>query len=254
MAKAVIFGIICVLLIGVFYGINYTTKIDEAQRNLDEAKRELGDIDKAIAYQQKITELRKELAALLQASEILSKQNDGIRAEIRSMEQSETRLTEAFLRSVERVRAETVGLMIEELPLANGTLLKRVRVQSIDRTEMSVLHSEGITKIPLDNLPEDLKERLRIGIMTFGGSVVSNNYRPDSSASDRMAELGRSGLGKKDDSDKPAAGNNTGNSKVEGDPALWNSVTRQSLGKAFIPGQGWLQVGPKGPIPGSGKK
>jgi hypothetical protein len=33
-----------------------------------------------------------------------------------------------------------------------------------------------------------------------------------------------------------------------GNPALRSQVTRESLGKVFIPGKGWLSVGPNGPI------
>jgi hypothetical protein len=41
--------------------------------------------------------------------------------------------------------------------------------------------------------------------------------------------------------------------KVDGDPALWKSVQRTSVGRAYIPGQGWLRIGPNGPIPGSAR-
>jgi hypothetical protein len=33
-----------------------------------------------------------------------------------------------------------------------------------------------------------------------------------------------------------------------GDPNLWPMVTQKSLGRVFIPGKGWLHVGPRGPI------
>jgi hypothetical protein len=33
-----------------------------------------------------------------------------------------------------------------------------------------------------------------------------------------------------------------------GEPSLKSQVTRESLGRVFIPGKGWLSVGPNGPI------
>ncbi|HYF34218.1 MAG TPA: hypothetical protein VD994_02920, partial [Prosthecobacter sp.] len=38
------------------------------------------------------------------------------------------------------------------------------------------------------------------------------------------------------------------NDPAQGDPGLWPLVTKKSLGRAFIPGKGWLQIGPRGPI------
>lgn len=251
MAKAITFGLICFVLIGIFYGVNHTTEIDEATRNLEEAKRELDMLDGAIKNQENLTAWRKELWALSQVSGILQKKNDDVRSEIRAMERSEARVMDSFLKTVERVRNDTIGMTMDELPLANGLVLKRVRVQGLDRTTMSVLHSEGISKVALEDLPDDLKARLRIGMTTLGSSsLASNDSRSDSSASDRMAELGRYGA---DKVEKKATSESRSDSKAEGDPALWDSVTRRSLGRAFVPGQGWLEVGAKGPIPGSGR-
>ncbi|MDZ4287465.1 MAG: hypothetical protein U0984_05885 [Prosthecobacter sp.] len=253
MGKIVVFGILCMVLIGIMYGVHHTTAIDEATRALEEAKREVGLMEGAVKYQQNVTAWRKELAAMIAAADILTRDHGVIRAEIRGLEQAETRAADSFVRSVEKVREETVGLVMDEMPLKNGLVLKRVRIQNLDRTEMSVMHSEGISKVLLEDLPDNLKERLRIGMnFVASGSNGSGANRVDSSVSDRIAEMGRFREEAPDKKDEKKVKVKS-NPKTDGDPALWNSVTRKSLNRAFIPGQGWLEVGTLGPIPGSGK-
>jgi hypothetical protein len=173
MAKVVVLAILCILGLATFYGIEYASETDEAQRNLDEEKRQSHEIDSGLAFQEKLTAARKEMSALLQASEILTARNEEIRAETVNLEAAQRSVREAYLRAVERVRSDTIGMTMDELALNNGVVLKNVRVQNLSQTEITVLHSEGIGKVSLELLPDHLKSRLRVGMTTFAGLPIS---------------------------------------------------------------------------------
>jgi hypothetical protein len=91
-----------------------------------------------------------------------------------------------------------------------------------------------------------------------GGMPPAAPIKTGTSASDTLVRLGMdSNVSAKDAGRKrvaPPAPRDPERIKREGDPALWKSVERTSIGRAYIPGQGWLKVGADGPIPGSARK
>lgn len=272
-------------IIGLIVFVNFSNAIDEGTQQLALTQQQVDSMSGTIRSQKELLELRKEVTALLTVCNIMTRDVDAIRNEIRVLRESETSLRRAFEQAVIQVRTDTIGKVFPTVPLANGVTLKNARVQSFDADILTILHSEGVSKIPAESLPPDLQDRLRFGIkpgnsaatyqqpserysassLSTGSFTSTANSAPvvNTSVSDgllrMMAQQGGSteSSDKKDGKDKKTKGTTRSNKAVvseTGDAGLWKSVTRESLGRAYIPGQGWLEVGPNGPIPGTGRK
>ena len=262
-------------IFGVIFGVYYTMDIDDVTKEMSLAQQQVNSMDTSISSEKNILEWRRELAAMLKVTEIMSNEQDAIRSELRGLQQRETELGRTFLLAIQRVREEAIGTVLDTIPLNNGVILKAARIQNIDEDIMTVLHSEGVSKVPTENLPSELKDRFRFGsgAGAAGATNQSNgslpafetpSYRtgPKYSVSDRVASTGSSiysvtadpGAANKKVAAANARASEKGDPSVEGNPALWKSVTRHSLNRAYIPGQGWLEVGTKGPISDTARK
>jgi len=163
-AKAFAF-ILVLLFVGAFGGIIYeTTAIDEINRELQTTNLSLSNLENHIKGQTEYLELRKEAFALTSALEIIRKEADALHGEVEELRQRKTRTEKSLLETVLKTREDSAGLQLGDITLANGTILKNSRVNKVDGTITSILHSEGIVKLEPSLLPKELKDRFRFEI------------------------------------------------------------------------------------------
>lgn len=277
--KIIVYLILLIAIISGVSGIYYSMDIDEAQKELILTQQQLGQTEESLKQAKSSFEFRKEAAAIITAAHIIERDNEAIRAEIRAEKQKRDDLAKNFISTIERVREDSLGLVIPEIPLTTGAVLKNAKIQGIDAELTVIQHSEGVSKIPTSTLPASLLDRFRFGYNPGGVGTMttietapgepasgtrqqptnstSSSTRISTSASDSLARLGSDGPSASKDKKKAPRTQQSRDPnliKTEGDPALWKNVERHSIGRAYVPGQGWLKIGSQGPIPGSGRK
>lgn len=272
--KIIVYAIALLALLGGVTGYYYTVDVDESQKELILTQQELGNIEESIKGAQKLTDLRKETAALITAAHIIESENEAIRKEAKKAENARDNVARAFVSAIQKVREETVGMTFPNILLSNGTSLKNAKIQDVSENLTVIQHSEGVSKIPTETLSPEVLDRLRFGFVPGGAGNASiespSDYTPNkklnqssftprnkeirSDASDSIVRLGNNGeFSPPPQKNKATIGHNATDVKINGDPALWQNVERHSIGRAYVPGQGWLKIGSKGPIPGSGR-
>lgn len=269
--KVVVYAIFLAVIMAAIGGFFYTIDVDEAQKELILTRQQLSQTEESLKTAKAGLELRKEAAAIITAAHIIERDNETLRNEIRDEKKKRDDLSKVFLNTIERVREDSVGLVLPEVNLTTGTVFKNAKIQSLDSEITVFQHSQGVSKVPTSTLPDSLQDRFRFGYIQRGdvvpdsvpeippvqgaptGKSSSASFR--TTASDSLVRLGAEG-GPKQPIKKATVlrSSNSNLVNIEGDPGLWNSVERQSIGRAYIPGQGWLKIGAKGPIPGSGRK
>ncbi len=274
--KIIVYAVALLALLGGLTGFYYTIDVDEAQKEFILTQQELGNIQESIKGAQKLTEIRKEAAALITAARIIESENETIRQEAKKLSEARDNEARAFLSAIQKVRESTIGMVFPSIQLANGTLLKNAKIQAIDENLTVIQHSEGVSKIATEILASEIQDRLRFGFIPGGAGSATNessteynrnqksgqsSYTPrsnniSSETSDVLVRSGSTHL--QNQPAKPRAQTSVSSSredvKINGDPSLWSGVERHSIGRAYVPGQGWLKIGSKGPIPGSGRK
>lgn len=279
--KIIAYAIFLVAIIGGVMGVLYTTDVDEAQKEFILTQQQLGQTEEALKQMHASYEQRKEATAIITAGHIIERDNEALRTEIRTLKQKRDDLAKAFVGTIQRVREDSVGLVVPEIPLTSGSTLKNAKLQAVDDQLTVIQHSEGVSKVPTSTLPASLLDRFRFGYVPGGAGTIietapenpeeqkpqpgaasksstSSSTRFYSPTSDSVVRLGSDGPSEKSKKKATPSRNTARNDpklmEIEGNPALWKSVERQSIGRAYIPGQGWLKIGPRGPIPGSGRK
>ena len=274
--KIIVYAFALIALFGGVTGFYYTIDVDEAEKDFILTQQELGSVEESIKSAQKLTDLRKETAALISAARIIEAENETIRQEALKLSNSRDNANKAFMSAIQKVRDATVGMTFPSIHLSNGTVLKSAKIQALDESLTVIQHSEGVSKVPTEVLSTELHDRLRYGFIPGGAGSASTEAATDYTPSKKINQSSLSPLqnhGKTDVSDSlvrlganaqlnktaekksttSTATYNPNDAKVNGDPSLWNGVDRFSIGRAYVPGQGWLKIGPKGPIPGTGR-
>jgi len=269
-AKIIVYGFCLVAIVSGSFFWRYAMEIDDAQKDVDQARADLAQIEGGIKQTQAWMAARKEAAALIMAASVLDRENEPLRAEVQALQQKRMEVAKLFLASIERAREETTGRILPELTMATGTTFKEVKILSVDAEIATLHHTGGVSKVPTTILPSNLLDRLRYGYNPAGLGVGPSVFeRPppttlgttsspttstlSTAASDSLVRLGMNSDSSSNSKKKtsPSKYRDPNRVKIEGDPALWKSVERTSIGRAYIPGQGWLRVGADGPIPGS---
>lgn len=171
-AKAFAF-ILVIAFIGGLGGIIYeTTAIDDINRELQSVNQNVHNIESHLKTQREYLELRKEAFALVSALDIVRKEADALHKEIGELRQRKDRTQESLEETVAKTRVDSAGLQLGDIVLANGVTLKNARINRVEGTITSILHSEGIAKLEPAVLPQELKDRLRFEITTKSDQEV----------------------------------------------------------------------------------
>ncbi len=275
--KIVVYVVFLFVIMGGVMGIFYTTDVDEAQKEFILAQQQLGQIEDSVKKEQIAFAQRKEAAAIITAAHIIERDNNILREEIRKIKGDRDNLAKAFTSTIQRVREESIGMVVPSVPLATGNTLKNAKIQSADENLTVIQHSEGVSKVPTSTLPASLLDRFRFGYIPGNTGVAPveeteveeaeptqkapktsmigpSTTNMKTSASDSLVRLGEGGPAAIKKKTPVSTSRSNARLSIDGDPALWKNVERHSIGRAYVPGQGWLKIGPRGPIPGSGRK
>jgi cell division protein FtsB len=254
-AKIFVYGF-CLLAIIAGTGFwQYTMGIDEAEKELLLARGQVGTVDDSIKQAKAWLAARKEAAALIAAAKVIETDNQTLKDEVKKIKDKRQDVAKVFAASIERARSEMNGMVIPDLTLTNGMRLKNAKIQSLDEKITVIQHAEGVSKVPTENLPANLQDRLRFGF-TPGGIGVSAGLSTgrssvfSTSASDSLVKMGQSKL---PDVKEPET------STVASPPPMQASSPatpapaategqRQSLGRVYTPGKGWERTGAGGTI------
>ena len=155
------------VLISFGYGVHYLNSVDEANLALQESKSKLTDMHELLFHRKKdwndrevaVAKVQAETdknATLLKAKEILNKRYHQAESDLKYV-------LESMQSSVEKVRANAAGTELGELTLANGKVLRTVKVRKVDDAGISLIHADGIGTIAVDQLTENLNVRFDLG-------------------------------------------------------------------------------------------
>mgnify|MGYP001627153564 CR=1 FL=1 len=231
-----------------FYGVHYTTQVDLVRGEHRDLLAQAAEMTKALQASRELLEQYQELAPYVIAAAQAQADVDAARERLANLKGEVEQAQNLFAILVRRARNEAPGTTYSELILRNGRTLRNAKIMRIDGSTLTVAHDGGVTSLSADELADEL--RLRFG--------YSFNLPPHLFPADAQLVKSRPipevlipapGSTPATPSNRQPATSFRANRYRDGDPALWPGVTRQQLGRAYIPGQGWLKVGPRGPIP-----
>lgn len=157
-----------VSIFGAFgYGAHYLSATDEANVALQESKSKLVSVRESLAFRKKhwgeneqsINQFREETektATLLKARDLLNLRYGKALSELKYT-------LESMKNSVEEVRSNAPGTELGEITLANGKVLRAAKIRKVEETGISMIHADGIGTVPVNLLPDSLKEQYDLG-------------------------------------------------------------------------------------------
>lgn len=166
-SKVWIFLFLVGVLMSLGYGAHYLSAVDEANLALQESKSKLAGMNEMLLLRRNsqdesdrlINKLNAEAdknATLLKAKDILDLRFSKVESDLKYA-------LESIKKSVDKTRTNAPGTEFEEITLANGKTLRGVKIRKVEEQGISLIHSDGIGTIPLDLLPDNLKEQYDLG-------------------------------------------------------------------------------------------
>ncbi len=244
-----------VAVILTFYGVNYTTEIDELRQEHTAMLSQSEELAKALNIQKQRLTRKQEIIPYMVAATKMEEEAAEWRKKAAQIKEEINRTEALFVALVKRTRTDAPGMIIPEMHLANGQHLKGAKIVRLEGHTLTLAHEGGITNVHSDDLPADLRGKFGYALdlpgLNFAGEVDRSSGKPGFVT----IPAGNGSATDSKKSGRPLGSQPTSSADRyrTGDPGLWNQVTREELGRAYIPGQGWLQVGPNGPIPKAGR-
>lgn len=139
-------------------------KKQAAQEALRLAREQLAAAQSHLQIRQ--TELAKaqQVAAQLQTGpkevEKLKVQRDGLVMRAMAFSTEVTNLREDVVKAVDAARTAAREKELPELQLTTGRTLRGVNIRSIEATQVSISHADGLATIPADQLPVEFRSKL----------------------------------------------------------------------------------------------
>lgn len=229
-----------------FYGVHYTTQVDIVRTDNRDLVAQAAESGKLVQSQRDLLARRQALAPYLAAASQTQLEIDKSRDELTKLKLEIEKTQSLFASLVKRARTEAPGTEVGEMRLTTGRMLRNVKIMRIENDILTVAHEGGVANVNAEELPDPLRERFGYTLDLPGSYFQSEQLNKRKPIPEVIipANNGSSTATKA----KPSTSAKP-NRYRDGDPALWNGVTRQELGRAYVPGQGWLKVGPSGPIP-----
>lgn len=159
--------IILAALVGGIFAYRYFEKVDAANLGLANGKI-------ALEQAQQGLDARKDLwkyvetansnlaAARKREQEIVQIQNEADSKQ-RLIEGDLSYIAKSMKDAVAKVREMSSTTEIPELKLTSGKVLKGAKIRKVDDDSVTLFHSEGISVVKADELPEELLEKLQVG-------------------------------------------------------------------------------------------
>jgi hypothetical protein len=174
-------------------GLSYYLEIDSKQNDLSEAQTLLTNSKANVDNKRSTLDgSRTKLQALRQQIDShtsLSDAKGSLTGQIASLETQKTDVLREYVTVVQKVRASSVGGAVPDVTLPNGQTLTGVTIQKVTDADVSFAHSGGVTRVPVPDLPADLKERFRYNMVPMvqppekssGNGTVPTSVKPDAS-------------------------------------------------------------------------
>jgi hypothetical protein len=139
-------------------------KKQAAQDALRLAREQLAAAQSHLQTRQAELAKAQQVAVQLQAGpkevEKLKVQRDGLVMRAMGFSTAVTNLREDVVKAVDAARAAALEKELPELQLTTGRTLRGVKIRSIEATQVSISHADGLATLPADQLPGELRSRL----------------------------------------------------------------------------------------------
>lgn len=139
------------------------SQLAEAQLLNERQKLDWGKIE---ALQTRAVQAREKKVSLL-------KEKDDLEKKFRLLEGEFKYLVQSTRDAVEKARTAAVGQVYPELKLADGKVLKSATVRKVDDRQISFMHADGIGSVPLEMLPEELRNKFDMGTRSLASEVAT---------------------------------------------------------------------------------
>lgn len=183
--KIIAYILFLVAVIAGSYGIYYTTEVDEAQRKLSTLEAQLDTTQNTIKQLAQTLEERKQIATLQAELDDLEKAAQAAQVSITEQTSEHEKIRSEFEKDIASVREQFVGTAMPELTLASGNVLKNIKIQRIEEAGLNILNDNGVTKVTIADLPQEMRDRLRYGEEYTLPSLVKK--QPESAAVEKPA-------------------------------------------------------------------
>jgi len=134
---------------------------------LQESKSKLADMKEQVFLRKRDWDDREKALAKIQAetdkTAALLKTQEDLDTRYRKAEGELKYTLESMKTSVAKMRETAPGTELGEIALANGKVLRGVKIRKVEESGISLIHADGIGTIQLDMLPENLKEKYDLG-------------------------------------------------------------------------------------------
>ncbi len=182
--------------------MNATAKRDEFVRMRDQ----VDSTKRAIEARRSVLTSTKESYAEAKERESAQTQlltaKEKLDKEVTDLETSRESTLRDFIAAVKAVRTAAVGKEFPEIKIGIGQALINAKIKSFTPTEVTFTHSQGITRVPLKGLPDDLKLKFRVAMapmvavdeesLKVSPLIIPNSAPPDpgtKNARPKLSEL-----------------------------------------------------------------
>jgi hypothetical protein len=163
--KIVAMLLIFALVVTATFGLNFLVEVENKRSELSEARTMLLEIRNGLAARkERLVGLRAKLEGTREKLSI-DRARQHLQTDVKSLEAERTKVLSDFSTAVQEVRTKSAGLPCKDISMANGQLLQQVVIQKVTDTDVTFSHSQGVSKIALGELPAELKERFRVGMV-----------------------------------------------------------------------------------------
>ncbi|WP_395740205.1 hypothetical protein [Prosthecobacter sp.] len=164
---------------GSYAGYEYyqhNVKVQEAQTEIASLKLQIAEMhtfrDARKTDWEAYEALKVKADAATAKTAPLKKQKEELENKIKTSAGEFKALVDSAGEAVEKVRANASSLVIPELKLSDGRVLKNAQIRKLEETQISFTHADGIGTVPISLLPPETLERLDIGPNSLAGVVT----------------------------------------------------------------------------------
>ncbi|WP_395752422.1 hypothetical protein [Prosthecobacter sp.] len=154
----------------------HNLKVQEAKTEIQSLKLQIAEMhtfrDARKTDWEAYEALKVKAAAAAAKTAPLKQQKEELENKIKASVAAFKALVDSGGEAVEKVRANASSLVIPELKLSDGRVLKNAQIRKLEETQISFTHSDGIGTVPISLLPPETLERLDIGPNSLAGVIT----------------------------------------------------------------------------------
>lgn len=152
-------------------GVSYFFEIDSRRSEYNQAKSLLESNQTGISNKQsQLDSLRLQYDAtreIVERNSALTDAKSRLTREITELKAAREKLVLDFATNVTKVRSGSEGAELGVITLATGQGLQAAKIQKVSDDDVTFTHSLGVTKVAPENLPPDLRQKFRHGMVPF---------------------------------------------------------------------------------------